>query len=116
MSVEHRLVVYGSLAPGKSNHHMLADYPGTWTTGRVRGDLINAGWGATGGFPGLVPRADGPWIPVRIFESAALAHAWPKLDAFEGDDYQRVSIPVYAPSSEVLLFEADVYAVRPTRK
>ena len=33
--------------------------------------LVNAGWGAAGGFPGLSPRADGRWVSVDVFESAA---------------------------------------------
>ena len=67
LSADDRLAVYGSLAPGKSNHHMLARYAGTWSRGRVRGDLVNAGWGAAGGFPALIPRDDGPWVDVQLY-------------------------------------------------
>ena len=35
----HRLAVYGSLAPGQTNHHVVADIPGTWTGGTVEGLL-----------------------------------------------------------------------------
>ena len=112
MSSDERLAVYGSLAPGKSNHHLLAKYAGTWTRGRVRGDLINAGWGAAGGFPGLIPRDDGPWVPVQVLESASLPDAWPALDAFEGDQYRRVVISVYAEDPDVhILFDANLYAL-----
>ena len=111
-SAATRLAVYGSLAPGKSNHYMLADHAGTWTRGRVRGDLVNAGWGAAGGFPGLIPRDDGPWIPVQVFESQALPSIWPELDAFEGAEYERVLVPVYAEESDArVLFVANVYAL-----
>jgi gamma-glutamylcyclotransferase (GGCT)/AIG2-like uncharacterized protein YtfP len=108
----HRLAVYGSLAPGKSNHHMLASYAGTWTRGRVRGDLVNAGWGAAGGFPGLIPRPDGPWIPVQIFESAELPNAWKALDEFEGIEYRRVLIEVFSEDSDdESMFVANIYAL-----
>jgi gamma-glutamylcyclotransferase (GGCT)/AIG2-like uncharacterized protein YtfP len=111
-STDTRLAVYGSLAPGKSNHHLLAKYAGTWTRGRVRGDLVNAGWGAAGGFPGLVPRDDGPWVPVQVLESTALSSVWPALDAFEGDEYRRVLIPVHSDEPEApVLFVANVYAL-----
>src|SRR6478735_827226 len=95
MSSLSRLAVYGSLAPGRENHSLLAKYPGTWSRGRVRGDGINAGWGAAGGYLGLIPRDDGPWVAVQVFESESLADAWQELDAFEGSEYRRVLIPVY---------------------
>ena len=107
-----RLAVYGSLAPGKSNHHMLSKYPGTWTRGRVRGDLVNAGWGAAGGYLGLLPRDDGPWVNVQVFESDALTDAWSELNAFEGSEYQRVVLPVFSEDDESrLLFHANLYAL-----
>ena len=110
--IDHRLAVYGSLAPGKSNHHMLAKYPGTWTRGRVRGHLVNAGWGAAGGFPGLIPRADGPWVSVDVFESAALPNAWAELDTFEGSEYARVPIDVFSEDSDAAsMFVANIYAL-----
>jgi gamma-glutamylcyclotransferase (GGCT)/AIG2-like uncharacterized protein YtfP len=109
---DNRLAVYGSLAPGKSNHRMLAKYAGTWSRGRVRGDLVNAGWGAAGGFPGLIPRADGPWVRVDVFESDALPNAWTELDSFEGSEYTRVSIDVFPEESDVEpLFVANIYAL-----
>jgi hypothetical protein len=91
---------------------MLAKHEGTWTPGRVRGDLVNAGWGAAGGFPGLIPRVDGPWVAVQVLESESLSGAWRELDEFEGEEYRRVTVPVYAeaPNDDVL-FDAQVYAV-----
>jgi len=56
MSSIPRLAVYGSLQPGRENHYLLAKYPGSWSRGRVRGDLVNAGWGAAGGYLGFIPR------------------------------------------------------------
>ena len=70
--------------------------PAPGAEGRVRGDLINAGWGAAGGYLGLIPRDDGPWVTVQVFESESLADAWQELDAFEGSEYRRVLIPVYS--------------------
>ena len=107
-----RLAVYGSLAPGKANHHLLARYGGDWSNGRVRGALINAGWGAAGGFPGLVPRTDGPWVTVHVLQSNELPDAWPELDAFEGVEYRRVLIPVYGDDTGVLVKTgANIYEI-----
>lgn len=89
-----RLAVYGSLAPGRPNHHHLAPLGGTWTSGVVRGRLVAEGWGATIGFPGLVLDPDGEEIPVQVLESDALEAHWPHLDSFEGAGYRRVSVEV----------------------
>ena len=50
----HRLAVYGTLRPGHPNHQMIADIPGRWLQGQVRGRLVDQGWGAAFGSPGLV--------------------------------------------------------------
>jgi gamma-glutamylcyclotransferase (GGCT)/AIG2-like uncharacterized protein YtfP len=106
------LAVYGSLAPGKENHHVLAKYAGQWTSGRVRGDLVNAGWGAAGGFPGLVPRTDGPWVPVQVLASHDLPSAWREIDEFEGDEYRRILIPVYDNvATSRLVVVANIYEI-----
>ena len=51
------LVVYGSLVPGGSNHHLVQEIPGTWREGWVTGELRDEGWGATAGYPAL------RWVP-----------------------------------------------------
>jgi len=50
----HRLATYGSLAPGRRNHHQLDGLAGRWFRGYVRGTLVDAGWGAGLGYPALV--------------------------------------------------------------
>src|SRR5215207_356114 len=52
----HTLAVYGTLAPGKPNHHVLAPLGGEWTDGLIEGDLLPMGWGAELGYPGFRPR------------------------------------------------------------
>jgi gamma-glutamylcyclotransferase (GGCT)/AIG2-like uncharacterized protein YtfP len=87
---EIRLAVYGSLAPGQVNHHQLAHLKGRWRRGTVRGKRIDAGWGATLGFPGLILDPSGPAVDVYLFESSDLPDHWSRLDEFEGPGYQRV--------------------------
>jgi gamma-glutamylcyclotransferase (GGCT)/AIG2-like uncharacterized protein YtfP len=48
-----RLFIYGTLAPGRPNEHVLADVPGTWERATVRGKLLDEGWGAEVGYPGI---------------------------------------------------------------
>ncbi len=90
-----RLAVYGSLAPGKSNHHHLAGIPGEWSDGWVEGELKDRGWGAGMGFPGIVLRPGGPRVTVQVLESEDLPGHWERLDAFEGDQYLRQLVQVH---------------------
>jgi gamma-glutamylcyclotransferase (GGCT)/AIG2-like uncharacterized protein YtfP len=89
-----RLATYGTLAPGRQNHGQLADLPGRWLLGHVRGSLVDAGWGARLGFPALILDPDGSAIEVFVFESEALLDQWHRLDAFEGPGYRRVKVDV----------------------
>ena len=46
------LFVYGTLAPGQVNAHVLASLSGAWTEAQISGSLHDAGWGAAHGCPG----------------------------------------------------------------
>ncbi|HEY0293725.1 MAG TPA: gamma-glutamylcyclotransferase [Bordetella sp.] len=99
--IETRLAVYGSLAPGKPNAHVLAALDGSWRPGIVRGRLVQKGWGASMGFPALILDSQGDAVAVQLFESADLAAKWPQLDAFEGPGYRRVPTRVDAAGETV---------------
>ena len=96
-----RLASYGTLAPGRSNHHQLAGLNGAWQQGTVRGWLSNAGWGAPLGYPGLVLDAAGPLVDVHVFESPDLPAHWTRLDEFEGAEYRRVVTQVRTAAGDV---------------
>lgn len=89
-AADTRLATYGTLAPGRVNEHQLAALEGTWRQGRVTGRLVDAGWGAKLGCPGLILDPAGQAVEVQLFDSPALPDHWPRLDAFEGDGYRRV--------------------------
>ena len=109
----HTLAVYGTLAPGQPNHHIVAPFGGEWTRGVVEGELLPSGWGAGLGYAGLRPRAGGAVVAVQVLTAPALQTAWPMLDEFEGDDYQRVLVPVFRDDgSRHLQTVANVYAAR----
>ncbi len=93
-SIDTRLAVYGTLAPGKSNHHQLAPLKGTWRAGIVVGRLLKKGWAVDQGYPALVLEGTGSPIAVQIFESVDLPEHWTRLDEFEGPQYQRVMTDV----------------------
>lgn len=104
-----RLATYGTLGPGRPNAHQLAHLSGTWHRGTVRGRLVEAGWGAEMGFPGLILDPSGSEVGVDLLESPDLEAFWPQLDAFEGEGYRRVVTTVLTPQGEV---EASIYEIR----
>jgi gamma-glutamylcyclotransferase (GGCT)/AIG2-like uncharacterized protein YtfP len=89
-TAQMRLFVYGTLAPGRPNAHELADVPGDWRPGTVRGQLFASGWGAAAGYPGVVLDEAGPEVPGFLLTSEALPAHWDRLDDFEGEGYDRV--------------------------
>lgn len=105
-----RLFVYGTLAPGRPNAHVLADVPGTWQPATVRGRLFAEGWGAAIGYPGIIPDESGDEVPGLLFTSEELPRHWSRLDEFEGEGYERVL--VQAGLEDGTQMDAYVYALR----
>lgn len=106
----NRLFVYGSLGPGRPNEKVLQAIGGRWEAGSIRGKLVEAGWGAIMGFPGLVFDDANDEIPGSVFFSDNLENHWASLDQFEGDEYQRVPVTVTLTSGYMV--DAYVYALR----
>ena len=106
----HRLFVYGSLAPGRPNAHVLDQVPGTWEPATIRGLLRQEGWGAAIGYPGIVLDEQGDEIAGLVFSSETLDAHWQRLDRFEGEGYQRVSVSATLEDGSVV--QAQVYALR----
>ena len=103
-----RLATYGTLAPGRVNNHQLAELEGSWRQGTVRGRLVEAGWGAKLGCPGLILDPLGQVVDVHIFESSELPHHWLRLDAFEGAGYRRVVTQVRTLDGDL---EVSIYVI-----
>ena len=85
-----RLFVYGTLAPGQPNEHVLAEVPGRREQATVKGTLLQEGWGAADGYPGIVLDELGGEVQGFILNSEELSAHWARLDDFEGDEYERV--------------------------
>jgi gamma-glutamylcyclotransferase (GGCT)/AIG2-like uncharacterized protein YtfP len=112
--VSHTLAVYGSLAPGQSNYHVVAPLGGDWTDGVVEGERHPSGWGATLGYPAFRPRLGGAAVAVRVLTSPLLPADWARLDAFEGAEYRRILVPVFTLSNSGerrLCTVANIYAL-----
>lgn len=85
-----RLFVYGTLAPGRPNEHVLAGLEGAWLEATITGSLQEEGWGAAMGYPAVVLDEEGGKVEGFLFTSGDLASNWPMLDLFEGEVYERV--------------------------
>ena len=103
------LFVYGTLAPNQPNAHILAPIPGSWQLATIRGTLLPNGWGAALGFPAVIPNPAGEIVTGLVFSSEDLDAHWPRIDAFEGDGYQRIKVPVELANGDILT--AFVYAL-----
>jgi len=94
------LFVYGTLGPGRPNAHILEKIGGTWREGHVAGSLINEGWAAEMGYPGIILDNSGIRVQGFLFTSDNLQHHWDVLDEFEGSQYERVPVKVTMSDGE----------------
>jgi gamma-glutamylcyclotransferase (GGCT)/AIG2-like uncharacterized protein YtfP len=108
LAAEHRLASYGTLAPGRPNHHQLSMLAGRWVRGTVRGTIVAGGRMPHVGFPALILEPAGDEVTVEVFESVDLPAHWSRLDAFEGPGYQRVVSTVSTSDGEI---EASMYVL-----
>lgn len=101
--LETRLFVYGTLAPGESNAHILAGLQGRWEVAEVRGYVYPEGLEASEWYPALILAAaddqSAPTVTRRLFISDDLPAFWPQLDAFEGACYRRVVVQAHGQDS-----------------
>ena len=97
-----RLAVYGTLAPGEENHHVIVRIQGTWERGWVRGVL-----GRSGRYPAFLWNPQAKRSPVQVLSSSRFPHHWARLDRFEGAAYRRILVPVTTAGQRVRV--ANIY-------
>ncbi|PHO12196.1 gamma-glutamylcyclotransferase [Malaciobacter halophilus] len=108
----NKIFIYGTLAPGKPNEHILSDLKGSWEDAYVYGSLLKEGWGSDLGFPGIVLDNQKDIVDGFIFTSSELKNKLTFLDQFEGIEYKRVTTIAYLKSGE----ECEVYIYVLNRK
>jgi len=96
---EHRLIVYGSLAPGEVNNFLLAGLEGDWERCVIRGHM-----GRYKGFKVFKYDPQGDAYQVWLFSSSLLPQKFRELDDFEGEEYQRVIIPAQVAERVILAY------------
>jgi len=107
--ITNRLFVYGTLAPGKSNAHVLADLAGTWERAYTHGTVYQVAWGPARGYPGILLNQDDAEVSGLIFTSDELSAHWCKLDAFEGEGYNRILVKARLESGSIV--QAYIYSL-----
>ena len=70
---------------------------------------MDAGWGASLGYPALILDPDGSAIAVHVLESVDLPAQWSRLDDFEEPGYQRAVTTVHTPRGKL---KASIYVLR----
>lgn len=106
----NKLFVYGTLAPGCPNEHILQNIGGSWEEATVTGVLHQKGWGSQMGFPGIIIDKKGSKIKGFLFSSNKISQYWHKLDEFEGTAYERILITVEIQNGMQL--DAYIYTLR----
>jgi gamma-glutamylcyclotransferase (GGCT)/AIG2-like uncharacterized protein YtfP len=105
-----KLFVYGTLAPGRPNEHILKELKGSWEEGIVKGKLMAKGWGSNMGYPGISLHTQEEEVKGFIFSSEQLFSKWKELDAFEGKEYERTCIEVQLNNQKTT--HAYIYALK----
>ena len=103
------LFVYGTLAPGEENAHIMDGMVGEWRKASVRGKRHKQGWGVHKGHPGFIPGENGDIVNGLVFTSSDLPANWSRLDKFEGADYKRIPIKATLEDGGIVL--AQIYSV-----
>jgi gamma-glutamylcyclotransferase (GGCT)/AIG2-like uncharacterized protein YtfP len=101
------LAVYGTLAPGESNHWVVSRIAGDWVDGVINGYVFEITWGPAEGYEGFVPDAEGPEVQVAVLLSEQLERSWREIDDFEGQGYERRRLPVRLADGRTI--EANIY-------
>lgn len=104
------LFVYGTLGPGRPNAHILEHIGGTGQEGHVAGSLLNKGWGAEMGYPGIVLDDSGNRVQDFLLISENLHNHWQVLDDIEGAEYERV--PVNVMNAECETIKSCIYMLK----
>ncbi len=110
VGIVNKLFVYGTLGPGRPNEHILRDIGGSWEEATVTGKLYQEGWGASMGYPGIVPDKDGEEVEGFLFSSGTISAHWHELDAFEGEAYERVIAKIKLKDKSIV--NAYLYALK----
>jgi len=105
------LFVYGTLMPNCPNGHVLEEIVGKFVPATVKGKLVDAGWSAGMGYPGIRLDRGNDTIHGYLFYSSNLINHWDYLDEFEGAEFERT--PVTVERYDELEVDTYIYTLKP---
>jgi gamma-glutamylcyclotransferase (GGCT)/AIG2-like uncharacterized protein YtfP len=85
---DERLVIYGTLAPGRANHYVIEGLRGQYCDCSVHGRISEVD-----GLPYFTWAPSEDSLGAQLLSSNQLPEKWGDLDRFEGDGYKRRLIP-----------------------
>lgn len=104
------LFVYGTLMPNCPNGHVLENVVGKFVPATIKGRLVDAGWSASMGYPGIKFDRTRDTIHGFLFYSSNLINHWDNLDEFEGAEFERV--PVIVERYDELEVDTYIYTLK----
>ena len=105
------LFVYGTLMPNCPNSYVLENIVGKFVPATVKGKLIDAGWSASMGYPGIRLDLQEDTTHGFLFYSDNLINHWDFLDEFEGEEFERT--PVMVERYDELEVDTYIYTLKP---
>ncbi|XPV68950.1 MAG: gamma-glutamylcyclotransferase family protein [Halarcobacter sp.] len=105
------LFVYGTLMPNCPNGHVLEKIVGRFVRATVKGKLVDAGWSAGMGYPGIKLDEQVDTVHGYLFYSSNLINHWDFLDEFEGEEFVRT--PVRVERYDELDVDTYIYTLKP---
>lgn len=96
--------------PNCPNGHILENIVGKFIPATVKGKLIDAGWSASMGYPGIRLEAGNDTIHGFLFYSDNLINHWDFLDEFEGEEFKRIEVVAYR--YDEIEVETFIYSLR----
>ncbi|MEA2050114.1 MAG: gamma-glutamylcyclotransferase family protein [Campylobacterota bacterium] len=108
--MDDTLFVYGTLMPNCPNAYVLENVVGRFIPATVKGYLVDAGWSASMGYPGIKLDQDGDTVHGFLFKSSNLINHWDSLDEFEGEEFQREAVTI--ETYDEIDYQTYIYTVK----
>lgn len=96
--------------PNCPNGHVLENIVGKFVPATVKGKLIDAGWSASMGYPGIRLDMGNDTVHGYLFYSDNLLNHWAFLDEFEGEEFERT--PVIVERYDELEVDTFIYTLK----